>query len=127
MPPMLDIQTHRDESFDHMVTDFVKPVPATISTKIPSYEPQPSLWKPLRHPRYIEVSKETDDFFLKHWKFPSAKAEEKFLNCDFSSFACHYFPLAKDDRIQFACRNITLLFLVDGKVATNYHCLAAHI
>lgn len=115
----LGIQTYRDESFDHTVADSVKPLPATRSAKIPSWEPQPSLWEPLCHPRYFEVSKEVNEYFLKHWNFPSLKAKEKFLKADFSAYTCLQLPLAKDDRIHFACRLFTLLFFIDGKVATS--------
>lgn len=109
---MLGIQTYRDESFDHTVAGSVKPLPATRSAKIPS-------WEPLCHPRYLEVSKEVNEYFLKHWNFSSLKAKEKFLKADFSAYTCLQLPLAKDDRIHFACRLFTLLFFIDGKVATS--------
>lgn len=73
----------------------------------------PSKWQPLNHPRAKEVAKEVDTYFLQHWNFPNAKAEKQFLNAGFSDVTCLYFPLAKDDRIHFACRLLTVLFLID--------------
>ena len=73
----------------------------------------PSKWQPLNHPRAKEVAKEVNTYFLQHWNFPNAKAETRFLNAGFSDVTCLYFPLAKDDRIHFACRLLTVLFLID--------------
>lgn len=73
----------------------------------------PSKWQPLNHPRAKEVAKEVDTYFLQHWDFPNVKAEKRFLNAGFSDVTCLYFPLAKDDRIHFACRLLTVLFLID--------------
>ncbi|TGJ88397.1 hypothetical protein E0Z10_g326 [Xylaria hypoxylon] len=70
-------------------------------------------WIPLSHPRADEVSREVDGYFLNHWSFPNPKAERVFVNAGFSRVTCLYFPLAKDGRIGFACRLLTLLFLVD--------------
>lgn len=88
---------------------------AVDTQKIPSWESQPSLWKPLCHPRVDEVSLEVDRYFLHHWKFPSKKAAKAFIDAAFSRVTCLYFPLAQDDRIHFACRLLTVLFLIDGK------------
>lgn len=85
------------------------------SRKNPEWKPQPSLWKPLCHPRVDEVSLEVDGYFLHHWKFPNEKAAKIFRDAAFSRVTCLYFPLAKDDRIHFACRLLTVLFLIDGK------------
>ena len=73
----------------------------------------PSDWQPLNHPRVKEVAREVDAYFLQHWNFPDAKAEKTFINAGFSDVTCLYFPLAKDDRIHFACRLLTVLFLID--------------
>ncbi|KAI3337027.1 Aristolochene synthase from penicillium Roqueforti [Xylariaceae sp. AK1471] len=70
-------------------------------------------WIPLCHPRADEVSREVDSYFLEHWGFPNPKAKRVFLNAGFSRVTCLYFPLAKNDRIHFACRLLTLLFLID--------------
>ncbi|KAL4900652.1 hypothetical protein BDW74DRAFT_182488 [Aspergillus multicolor] len=59
------------------------------------------------------VRKEFDTYFLKNWDFPDEKAETLFLNAGFSRVTCLYFPLAKDDRIHFPCRILTILFLID--------------
>lgn len=86
----------------------VKPKSSKIS--IPA-----SKWTPMCHPRVSEVSKEVDGDFLERWGFPAEKAKKKFLAAGFSRVTCLYFPLALDDRIHFACRLLTILFLVDGK------------
>ncbi|KAI0407180.1 Aristolochene synthase from penicillium Roqueforti [Xylaria palmicola] len=88
-------------------------------TEIPFYSKESewkvpaSKWTPLCHPRVAEVSREVDGYFLQHWEFPSTKAERVFLNAGFSRVTCLYFPLAKDDRIHFAIRLLTILFLID--------------
>lgn len=94
-----------------------KPIIKLGTHGIPGWEPQPSVWKPLCHPRVDEVSFEVDEYFLHHWNFPSEKAAKVFVEAAFSRVTCLYFPLAKDDRIHFACRLLTVLFLIDGKIA----------
>lgn len=74
----------------------------------------PSSWTPMNHPRAEEVSREVDGYFLEHWPFPNDLAKSTFLKAGFSRVTCLYFPLAKDDRIHFACRLLTVLFLIDG-------------
>lgn len=76
-------------------------------------EPPPSHWKPLCHPRVEDVTKEVDGYFLEHWPFPNEKARKTFVNAGFSRVTCLYFPLSKDDRIHWACRLLTILFLID--------------
>jgi aristolochene synthase len=77
--------------------------------------PPPSYFKPLCHPNVDAVANEVDDYFLKHWNFTSAKDKKKFVGAGFSRVTCLYFPEALDDRIHFACRLLTVLFLIDGK------------
>ncbi|KAI1074464.1 Aristolochene synthase from penicillium Roqueforti [Whalleya microplaca] len=72
-----------------------------------------SNWTPQCHSRVTDVSREVDGYFLQHWGFPNIKSERVFLNAGFSRVTCLYFPLAQDDRIHFACRLLTLLFLID--------------
>lgn len=60
------------------------------------------------------MTQTVDDFFAQNWPFESAKAIKKFRAAGFSRVTCHYFPEALDDRIEYACRLLTLLFLVDG-------------
>ncbi|KAE8396118.1 isoprenoid synthase domain-containing protein [Aspergillus alliaceus] len=54
-----------------------------------------------------------DDYFLQHWPFPSEKRRETFVKAGFGRVTCLYFPLARDDRIIFACKLLTILFLID--------------
>ncbi|KAI0454854.1 Aristolochene synthase in complex with 12,13 Difluorofarnesyl diphosphate [Xylaria acuta] len=63
--------------------------------------------------RTKEVISEVDGYFLKHWPFQGKKAREKFVAAGFSRVTCLYFPKALDDRIHFACRLLTILFLID--------------
>jgi hypothetical protein len=75
----------------------------------------PAIFTPICHPLVDSVSKEVDDYFLEHWKFDSEKSKKRFLGAGFSKVTCLYFPKALDDRIHFACRLLTVLFLIDGK------------
>ncbi|KAI1267664.1 Aristolochene synthase [Xylariaceae sp. FL1019] len=75
--------------------------------------PPPTKWSYLCHPRLKEVQDEVDGYFLENWKFPKFKAVRTFLDAKFSEVTCLYFPLALDDRIHFACRLLTVLFLID--------------
>ncbi|CAG8952973.1 hypothetical protein HYFRA_00003163 [Hymenoscyphus fraxineus] len=70
-------------------------------------------WAAAAHPLVEETSKQVDDWFLEHWPFPSCKAKNKFVAAGFSRVTCLYFPLALDERIGFACKLLTILFLVD--------------
>ncbi|KAI0195403.1 Aristolochene synthase in complex with 12,13 Difluorofarnesyl diphosphate [Xylaria flabelliformis] len=65
------------------------------------------------HPLVHDISKQVDQYFLDHWQFPDEKARKKFVNAGFSQVTCYYFPKARNDRIGFACRLLTVLFLVD--------------
>lgn len=75
----------------------------------------PSAWTHRCHPRLQQVQEEVEGYFLNNWKFSSTKANHMFLNAKFSEVTCFYFPLALDDRIHFACRLLTVLFLIDGR------------
>ena len=81
----------------------------------PDLAPARSRFEPHCHPLMQEVSDEVDAYFLRHWPFGNDKARQKYLNAGFSRVTCLYFPEARDDRIHFACRLLTLLFLIDGK------------
>jgi len=79
-----------------------------------TWKPPPSAWTPRCHSRAEEVGKNVEEYFLHNWLFPSQKSKAKFLKAGFSRVTCLYFPMAKDDRIEYACRLLTVLFLVDG-------------
>lgn len=74
----------------------------------------PSAWTAEIHPLHAEVIPQVESYFLQHWPFPNDRARKKFFAAGFSRVTCLYFPKALDDRIHFACRLLTLLFLVDG-------------
>jgi aristolochene synthase len=73
-------------------------------------------WTAEIHPLHEKVIAEVDGYFLQYWPFPNEKARKKFVAAGFSRVTCLYFPRALDDRIHYACRLLTLLFLVDGKL-----------
>lgn len=76
-------------------------------------KPPPSTWMPACHPRVDAVASEVHGYFLDHWNFPTEKAKKTFLKAGFPRVTCLYFPLAQNDRIHFACRLLTVLFLID--------------
>ncbi|KAI4142371.1 MAG: hypothetical protein L6R39_004965 [Caloplaca ligustica] len=73
----------------------------------------PSRFTPLCHPREQEITAEVDGYFIDNWGFENAKQIQKFKDAGFSTVTCWYFPKALDDRIHFACRLLTVLFLID--------------
>ncbi|KAI1803850.1 Aristolochene synthase in complex with 12,13-Difluorofarnesyl diphosphate [Daldinia bambusicola] len=72
-----------------------------------------STFSMLCHPRYEVVEREVNEYFIANWPFPDDNSRDKFLGAGFSRCTCLYFPTARDDRIHFACRLLTLLFLID--------------
>ena len=103
------------------VLTMIAPVTELSSTKgeplikeSTSIEIPPSNLIPLCHPLVEEVTKEVDGYFLEHWPFPNERSRKKFVNAGFSRVTCLYFPKSLDDRIHFACRLLTVLFLIDG-------------
>ena len=78
-------------------------------------QPPPAHFRAKIHPSVESISAEVDGYFLKHWPFQSEKDRRKCLAAGFSRVTCLYYPLALDDRIHFACRLLTLLFLIDGE------------
>lgn len=80
------------------------------------WTPPPSLWTATCHPLVDEISQQVDDYFLQHWDFPNDRARAIFKKAQFSRVTCLYFPRARDDRIHLACRLLTVLFLIDGKL-----------
>ncbi|KAF2973138.1 hypothetical protein GQX73_g398 [Xylaria multiplex] len=73
----------------------------------------PSHLQPRCHRLEKQVTEEVNGYFLEHWPFPTEKSRKKFVNAGFSEVTCWYFPMALDDRIHFACRLLTILFLID--------------
>lgn len=98
-----------------------KPAPPALerkqaieSKRLEKHDPPPSSLVPKCHPLEPKVTEEVDSYFIQHWPFPNAKAIQKFRDAGFSRVTCCYYPEALDDRIHFACRLLTLLFLIDG-------------
>jgi hypothetical protein len=83
------------------------------------YSAPPSHLEPKCHPLERQTTEQVDGFFLQHWPFKSEKEKKKFVAAGFSRVTCLYFPEALDDRIHFACRLLTILFLIDGQFNFN--------
>ena len=66
------------------------------------------------HPLAEEVGSEVEQYFLSNWNFKTEKERSTFLKAGFPKVTCLYFPEAKYDRIGYACRLLTILFLIDG-------------
>ncbi|KAH8432077.1 uncharacterized protein LDX57_009723 [Aspergillus melleus] len=75
--------------------------------------PPASLFTPDIHLNVNAVSAEVDAYFLQRWPFRNQAERAKFRAAGFSRVTCLYFPGALHGRISFACRLLTLLFLID--------------
>ena len=120
IPSVLDhsILGSKDFSLGHYAHQVSSPLEQSYPLKSPTPTPAvwtlpASRWTSKCHPRVDEVSHEVENYFLQHWPFPDEKSRKVFLKAGFSRVTCLYFPLAKDDRIHFACRLLTVLFLID--------------
>ena len=67
------------------------------------------------HPLAEEVGREVEQYFLSNWNFKTEKERSVFLKAGFPKVTCLYFPEAKYNRIGYACRLLTILFLIDGE------------
>ncbi|KID84406.1 Aristolochene Synthase [Metarhizium guizhouense ARSEF 977] len=76
----------------------------------------PSSWAADYRHLVDHVTQDVDAWFLENWPFRNDKARQAFVNAGFSRVTCLYYPLAKDDRIHFACRLLTILFLIDDQL-----------
>lgn len=72
-------------------------------------------WTAECHPREREVTAEVNAYFLQHWPFPDEKARHNFVKSGYPRVNCFYVARALDDRIHFACRVLTVGFLIDGE------------
>ncbi|KAB8209383.1 Aristolochene synthase in complex with 12,13 Difluorofarnesyl diphosphate [Aspergillus parasiticus] len=93
--------------------DYASPRAPAVRPVVKKYTPPQGRFEPKCHPLETAVSEEVNGFFLAHWPFKSDRERKKFVAAGFSRVTCLYFPMAKDDRIHFACRLLTLLFLID--------------
>ena len=107
--------------------------PATAATA--ALSAPPSLFQHQCHHLVDSVTKEVDGYFLQNWNFETEKAQRKFVAAGYSRATCLNFPMALDDRIHFACRLLTILFLIDGEHivernsdrADRYRCSGSHV
>lgn len=112
----------------HNIAPYLAPPPAVTKAINSQYEkaletkgrvdyaPPASYLVPKCHPLEPQTTAEVDGYFIKNWPFENEKAITKFINAGFSRVTCCYYPEALNDRIHFACRLLTLLFLIDGKL-----------
>jgi len=100
----------------------MQPTPPPTPTPHPSLDSKsitpPSLpSKPQCHRLAEKLGQKVNAFFLENWIFPSDKARAKFVAAGFPQAACYYFPGALDERIEYACELLAILFLIDGTSA----------
>ncbi|KAI0966357.1 Aristolochene synthase, partial [Xylaria arbuscula] len=88
----------------------------TNGSPLPNLDLNPSIFKLLCHASYSKIAPEINEYFLKHWNFRNDKSRKKFIAADYPRFVCLSYPLSSDDRIGFACRIITILFLIDDEI-----------
>ena len=126
--PSYNCTTTNGESHPNVKSQPSHPLPPQTKVQIPdrppqspssvtqssSWEPPSSIWTPQAHPLVTEVTKTVEEYFLQTWHFPTPKARTRFLRAGFSRVTCLYFPKAKDERIESACKLLTVLFLIDG-------------
>jgi hypothetical protein len=100
-----------------------KAIDVSVRAYLPSRDAlviPPSHLLPQCYHREKHVTEEVNAYFLEHWPFENEKSRTKFVHAGFSTVTCWYFPKALDDRIHFACRLLTLLFLIDGSHLLSY-------
>ena len=118
IPKMLSPMTYIISILSRLFSPGPSDKPATAPT--PSLSTPASLFRHQCHHLVDPISKEVDGYFLENWNFETEKAKEKFVAAGFSRVTCLYFPMALDNRIQFACRLLTILFLMDGEYLLNH-------
>lgn len=74
---------------------------------------RPTLLEARTHHRTDEIVKSVNDFFLEHWPFKTAKHRQRFTEEGHPWYVCALFPLSLDERLLWACRLLTLGFLID--------------
>ena len=77
--------------------------------------PSTSVFTPICHPKVDDAIRDVDGYYLQHWGFPNEAAKQKFVNAGFSRVTCLYFPKALNERINYSCSLLTILFLIDGR------------
>lgn len=70
----------------------------------------PSAWKSCCHALVDQVSRDVDQYFLSRWDWQDEKSKRIFVAAGFSHVTYLYFPLARDGRIDLACKLLTVLF-----------------
>ncbi|KAJ7865048.1 hypothetical protein B0H14DRAFT_2440492, partial [Mycena olivaceomarginata] len=65
------------------------------------------------HPRADEPTAATDAFFLDSWPFQSQDQRDLFVRCEYGSFISKSIPDGEFQRMVWAYRACTILFLTD--------------
>jgi aristolochene synthase len=86
-----------------------------VSAMNPRSRETQGLFTPLTHPDTASAIENVHSWFLNNWDFPTEKSKKKFIDAGFSRVTCLYFPKSLPERIESACKLLTILFLVDGE------------
>ena len=103
------------------IAELSPPNSPKLAAKSWTWSIPPSAWESQCHPLVDQVSRNVDEYFLSRWNWQDDKSKKVFVAAGFSRVTCLYFPLARDDRIDLACKLLAVLFLVDGNSPLTPH------
>ena len=87
----------------------------TFPPPIVVYPPLPSSLTPLCHPLVKTLTRQVNDWISSSGHFKSEKEKKRYVGHETARVACLLYPRALDDRLIYACKLITVLFLLDGR------------
>ncbi|KAJ7354060.1 isoprenoid synthase domain-containing protein [Mycena albidolilacea] len=73
------------------------------------------------HLRFAELIEATDSFFLETWPFESQRERDLLVQCHYGSFISKIIPDGDFEKMIWACRASTLLFLTDDWIEKQPH------
>lgn len=68
------------------------------------------------HPLVDSLAREVNDWVLANWTFEHDQDKRRYIGFEISRAACLFIPFAEDNRIIYACKLFTILFLTDGEL-----------
>ncbi|KAK5999161.1 Aristolochene synthase [Cladobotryum mycophilum] len=77
-----------------------------------------SKWAATCHPMMDQVTKESNEYFLIHWHFPSEESKQKFLEQDLTGWVGWDYPTALPSRLLICTKYMTYFFLTDDMMET---------
>ncbi|KAJ7435074.1 hypothetical protein FB451DRAFT_1194858 [Mycena latifolia] len=92
-----------------------------MSLSVPLCLPHLPFFVARNHPRFAELTEVTDLFFLETWPFESQHERDFFVRCDYGSFVSKLIPDGESEKMIWACRAGTLLFLTDDWIDKKPH------